>query len=401
MGATMFQSVFLVLVFALRVELAIAAAAESPSDNWPRATPSSVGLETSSLDALSAEIAGKPELLIDSLSVFRCDKFVYERRYAHPYSSIYAKEVNSRGPLNTRLTGSYNYFDPAWHPYWAGTSEHSLQSISKTVTSVTLGVAITRGDFKAPLNTPVLGYFAGKNVRNVDERKRRMTLRDVLTMSAGLDWNEDTPIDDPTNAGLAMEASYDWVQFVMDRPMLHEPGQVFAYSSGASELLAYIFQQETGQDIERYASEHLFEPLGIKHYFWKRTPSGLVDTEGGLYLRPEDLARIGDLFLQGGTWRGRRIVSQEWIRDSLTPRMDAGDGWKYGYQWWVWPHGDPTQDAWVARGFGGQRMFIFPERSLIFVITGWRILDTDAAAQMALDSASKIFSAARPQSCAP
>jgi len=221
--------------------------------------------------------------------------------------------------LNARLTGPYNYFDPAWHPYYHGTDEHTMQSVSKTVTSATIGIAMARGDFKAPLSTPVLHYFDESKVKNVDARKRRMTLRDLLTMTSGFDWNEDVPYDDPNNPSDLMEATDDWVQFVIDRPMKDEPGKVFAYSSGATELLAYVFKRETGADIEQYAHAQLFGPLGIDAYFWKRTPLGVVDTEGGLYLRTEDLAKIGLLYLNDGLWKGRRLLKSDWIKESMTP----------------------------------------------------------------------------------
>src|SRR6266404_8666341 len=168
---------------------------------------------------------------------------------------------------------------------------HTMQSVSKTVTSVIIGVAMNRGDFKAGVDTPVLKFFDVAKVKNVDEGKRRMTLRDVLTMTAGLEWIEDVPYDDPRSDSSLMEATDDWVQYVIDKPMAAEPGKVFDYSSGVSELLAHIFLQETGQDIDSYGEKYLFRPLQIEH-FWKKTPMGVVDTEGGLYLRGEDLAKI-------------------------------------------------------------------------------------------------------------
>jgi CubicO group peptidase (beta-lactamase class C family) len=222
---------------------------------------------------------------------------------------------------------------------------------------------------------PVLHYVAESKVKNIDARKRRMTLRDLLTMTSGFDWNEDLPYDDPTNPSDLMEAADDWVQFVIDRPMKDEPGTVFAYSSGATELLAHIFKRETGIDIEHYAHLHLFGPLGIQHYFWKRTPLGIVDTEGGLYLRTEDLAKIGLLYMKDGRWNGQQLMTSEWIKESLTPRIDAGEGFQYGYQWWLLPHGEPKRLAWVARGMGGQRLIVFPEDQLIVVSTAWHILN--------------------------
>jgi CubicO group peptidase (beta-lactamase class C family) len=338
------------------------------------AAPTSLGIDAAPLAALDADIASGKYPLVDSLLVMRCGEVVFERHYPHDYAATYAKEARTKGPLNARMTGPYNYFDPAWHPYYHGTDEHTMQSVSKTVTSATIGVAMARGDYKTPLSTPVLHYFDETKVKNLDARKRRMSVRDLLTMTSGLDWNEDLPYDDPANPSDLMEASDDWVQFVIDRPMKQEPGTVFAYSSGATELLAYIFKRETGADIEGYARSHLFGPLGIRNYYWKRTPLGVVDTEGGLYLRTQDLAKIGQLYLNDGRWNGQPLMNSDWVKESLMPRIDAGEGFQYGYQWWLLPYGEPKRLAWVARGMGGQRLIVFPGEHLIVVSTAWHIL---------------------------
>jgi CubicO group peptidase (beta-lactamase class C family) len=344
------------------------AAAESPT------SPASLGIDEQPLAALDADIASGKLPLVDSLLVMRCGTVVFERRYPHDYAAVYGKEARTKGPLNARLTGPYNYFDPAWHPYYHSTLQHTMQSVSKTVTSAIIGVAIARGAFKSPLSTPVMHYFDESKVKNLDTRKRRMSLRDLLTMTSGLDWNENLPYADPNNPADLMEASDDWVQFVIDRPMKDEPGTVFAYSSGATELLAYIFKRETGVDIEEYARSHLFGPLGIKDYYWKRTPLGVVDTEGGLYLRAPDLAKIGQLYLDGGRWQGQPLMTSDWVKESLMPRIDVGEGFQYGYQWWLLPYGEPKNLAWLARGMGGQRLMVFPREQLIVVSTAWHIL---------------------------
>jgi hypothetical protein len=384
-----------VLIAALIVSSTVAAAANDGAKP-ARATPASLGIDAAPLAALDADIASGKSPLVDSLLVMRCGEVVFDRRYPHDYAAVYGKEAHTKGPLNARLTGRYNYFDPAWHPYYHGTDEHTMQSVSKTVTSATIGIAMTRGDFKTPLSTPVLHYFDESKVKNVDARKRRMTLRDLLTMTSGLDWNEDVPYDDPNNPSDLMEASDDWVQFVIDRPMKDEPGKVFAYSSGATELLAYIFKRETGADIEQYAHRHLFAPLGIRNYFWKRTPLGVVDTEGGLYLRAEDLAKIGLLYMNDGLWNGHRVISSEWIKESLTPRIDGGEGFKYGYQWWLLPHGAPARLAWAARGMGGQRLLVFPEDQLIVVSTAWHILNE---ASIEFDVVRRLLPGVHPHQC--
>jgi len=264
------------------------AATESPSETlwptkgWATGSAASVGIDEQALLSLDKDMgSGKYSQMMDSFAVFRCGKKVFERSYPHDYAKIYSNEALVRGPYNERLTGRYNYFDSNWHPYFHGTDLHTMQSVTKTVTSVIIGVAMQRGDFKAGLDTPVLKYFDASKVKNVDNRKRRITLRDLLMMTSGMEWNDqgfDT--GDPKNDTSLMEASDDWVQYAIDKPMVAEPGKAWNYNSGGSELLAYIFQKETGQDIDQYGQKYLFAPLGIKHE-WKRSYLGVVDTEGG------------------------------------------------------------------------------------------------------------------------
>lgn len=353
-----------------------------PTKGWPKAAATTVGLDEKVLENFDADLASGKYMLVDSFQVFRCGKEVFARKYAHDYAQIYGKEAKTKGPLNARLTGPYNYFDPYWHPYFHGTDMHTMQSVSKTLTSVIYGVAVTRGDFKAGLDTPVLKFFDAAKVKNVNERKRRMTLKDVLTMTTGLEWHEDLPYDDPRNDSSLMEATDDWVQYTIDRPMAEEPGKVFNYSSGATELLAYIFQKETGQDIDAYGEKYLFVPLGMKHH-WKRTYLGVVDTEGGLYLNGDDLAKIGYLYLHGGSWNGEQIVSKDWVEKSLTPYISAEDKFQYGFKWWLYPL--KGKFVWMGRGFGGQRLMVFPEEHLIGVFTGWEILKDPASSKDLVD----------------
>jgi CubicO group peptidase (beta-lactamase class C family) len=353
-----------------------------PTKGWPKGTPGIAGLDEGVLARFDADVASGKYMFIDSFQVFRCGTEVFARKYAHDYGQIYGKEAKTKGPLNARLTGPYNYFDPDWHPFYHGTDMHSMQSVSKTVTSVIFGVAITRGDFKAGLNTPILKFFDVARVKNVDDRKRRMTLKDVLTMTTGLNWNEEVPYDDPRSDSSLMEATDDWVQYVIDKPMAEEPGKVFNYSSGATELLAYIFQKETGQDIDAYGEKYLFAPLGIKHH-WKRTYLGVIDTEGGLYLSGEDLAKIGYLYLHDGLWDGKQVVSTDWVKESLKPYIDAEEHFRYGFKWWLYPLNGKF--VWMARGFGGQELMVFPEENLIVVFTGWEILKDPAPTKDLID----------------
>lgn len=171
-----------------------------PTKSWPKGTPASVGLDEMVLADFDADLARGKYTLMDSFRVFRCGTEVFARKYPHDYGQIYAKEAKTKGPLNARLTGPHNYFDPEWYPYYHGTDLHTMQSVSKTVTSIIFGVAITRGDFKSGLDTPVLKYFDAAKLKNVDDRKRRITLENLLTMTSGIKWKE---MDIPANCARA------------------------------------------------------------------------------------------------------------------------------------------------------------------------------------------------------
>jgi len=368
-----------------------------PGRDWAVAGPGAVGLDAAALQALDTDLEKGKYPLVDRFAVFRCGKQVYARKYARDCGKTYGQQAKTKGPLNARLTGPYNYFDADWHPYYHGTELHTMQSVSKTVSSVILGIAIRRGDFKAGLDTPVLKYFDESRVKNVDDRKRRITLRHVLTMTAGLEWTENVPYDDPRSDSSLMEATDDWVQYVIDKPMAAEPGSVFNYSSGVSELLAHIFMKEVGQDIDSYGGKYLFGPLGLDH-FWKKTYLGVVDTEGGLYLRGEDLAKIGYLYLHDGNWKGVQLVSPEWVKQSLAPSIAAEEDYQYGFKWWLLPLKDSDELVWMARGFGGQNLLVFPREQVIATITGWDILGEQDPVH---DYVKRILSAVRRPSCGP
>ena len=363
------------VLFAFAVLILVTAVPARNPESWPVSTPEAVGLDPKVLAAFDADIAAGKYGYVDSMLVIRRGKLVYDRSYRHDYDKVYGKEAKEQSALNAHdPTGPYNYFNPWWHPFYRRGDLHTLQSVTKTVTSVIIGVAKARGEFP-DLSTPVLKFFDESKVANVDERKRRITIRHLLTMTGGFDWNEDLPYYDPNNACSQMEASFDWVEFAIGRKMAREPGTVFNYNSGETQLLSHIFRVATGRDIEEYAAEHLFAPLGIERFFWKRSPAGPVDTEGGFYLNPHDLAKIAYLYLKKGEWRGRSIVPADWVLDSITPQVEVDkSGIKYGLKWWLFPYGDGSKTAWAGSGFGGQMPIIIPELDMVLVFTGWNIL---------------------------
>jgi CubicO group peptidase (beta-lactamase class C family) len=185
------------------------AQAPSPTKDWPSSTPAAEKMDPQALARLDADIKGGKYGFVDSMLVIRHGKIVFERAYQHDYDTIYAKEAAEPGPLNANdPTGPYNYFNPWWHPFYRRGDLHTMQSVTKTVTSIVIGVATARKEFP-PLDTPVLQFFDATKVANVDDRKRRMTIRHLLTMTSGLDWDEDVPYADPRNDSSRMEASFD------------------------------------------------------------------------------------------------------------------------------------------------------------------------------------------------
>ena len=393
------------VAIAMTIVIAMAAATvrgqerqEKVAASWPVAEPAAVGLDAAKLKALDADLAAGKYGLVDSVLVIRCGKNAFERKYAHDYAKIYGELAKKEGPLNHDVSGPYNYYSAEFHPYYKHSDLHTVQSVSKTVTSVTIGAAMLRGDFKADLDAPVLSYFSEYKIANLDERKRRITLRNLLTMTAGFQWNEDTAYNDPKNSCDIMESKHDWIEYVLNQPMAAEPGKVWVYNSGVTQLLSYIFKKVTGKTVDEYAAEHVFKPMGMR-YHWKHSPTGLPDTEGGLYISMEDLAKIGYLYLNNGKWNGTQIVSPEWVKASLDTKLkikDEGESWRYGFQWWLQPWGKaPQHYAWAARGFGGQDLRVVPEYKLIAVFTGWSIIPENEGKQR--DRLERVLAAANPQ----
>jgi len=216
--------------------------------------------------------------------------------------------------------------------------------------------------------------------------KRSITIRDLLTMTAGIKWDEFSyAYTDPLNDAATMENSHDWVEYILSLPMEHQPGSKFVYNSGITILLSHVLQKATKMQVEKYAEKYLFRPLGIQNYYWKKTPTGLTDTEGGLYLSSRDFAKIGLLYLNDGVWNDQQILREEWVKLTMSPDiLIEGSNRKYGFQWWFIPflsdHSNSYKDGeekWIfsGSGYGGQYLLIIPEHDLVVVFNGWNVFD--------------------------
>lgn len=353
-----------------------------PTDGWATAAMDSQGLDPGPIVALHERIDADRHGYVDRFLVVRNGYLVFDARYPRDYREISKGKRSAIGcgyescPDSTAVH-EFNYFHPEYHPWYRGRDIHTLQSVTKSIAATMVGIAIGQGAISG-VEAPLLAFLADYDLSRVDPRLHQATLRDLLTMRLGIEWHEtDRPLDS-TNTTARLEWSRDWVQFTLDQPMDGAPGEQWVYNSGGSHLMSAVIRRATGMSIDAYAEEHLFEPLGISEYHWKREPRGLPDTEGGLYLEAADLAKIGYLYLHDGVWDGRRILPEGWV-DSATARRVNGVGnadWGYGYQWWR-PDRDDVA-VWAGLGFGGQHLIVIPERDLVAVVNAWNVFGGQA-----------------------
>lgn len=365
------RSFFFVFLAAILVLPAVAQLPASwPSATWPTSTPEAEGIDPAAIEALHQDILAGTYGLVDHFLLIRNGRVVADYHYEQDYARIAAAFDTT--------DHQYNYNHPNWHPYYQGTDLHSLQSVTKSITSAALGIALDEGLIEG-VDVPVMPFFAEYSPDTSDPRKEAMTLEDLLTMRSGIAWNTAGGYSDSEHSTIAMELSDAWMPFILGQPMDAEPGTVYEYNDGASVLIGEIIRKATGQRADLWAAERLFAPLGITDYYWKITPSGEADTEGGLYLKTHDLARIGYLFLRGGVWEGKQLISREWVETSTKPIVpdvqpnDSYDGPGYGYQWWVPDQQNGEAVVFAGNGYGGQFVLVAPAYDIVAVFNGWHI----------------------------
>ena len=262
-------------------------------------------------------------------------------------------------------------------PGYDSSRVHYTASISKSVASIALGIAIDQGYLdgidEGILDRPLAELFPDyESVLTADPRKQRILLRHVLSMSAGFEWDESSyPYDDPRNDFVQTRTGADPIGYVFGKPMVAEPGAEFNYSGGLSTVVSSIIESSTGMPMDEFAEKNLFEPLGITDYEWEHIDNGLADAAGGVHMRPRDLAKLGYLYLNGGVWEGERIVSEAWVSESGKEHiLIEGNSPNYGLQWWCGDYHYAGQSSYTffASGHGGQKVFVFPEFDMVVVL---------------------------------
>lgn len=244
----------------------------------------------------------------------------------------------------------------AWWEPEAAEKPHVLWSLSKSFTSTAVGFAIEEG--KLSIDDPVLKFFPEDAPEEPSENLKGMRVRDLLTMTAGhekeVNWRQ----------------APNWMKAFLDHPVPHKPGTHFVYNTPATYMLSAIVQKVTGETVLDYLTPRLFEPLGIEKPKWEISPQGISIGGYGLYLKTEDIAKFGQLYLQKGEWNGKQLIPAEWVEEATANQVPTGRdsetdwGQGYGYQFWRSRHG-----AYRGDGKDGQFCIVLPDLDAVIAIT--------------------------------
>lgn len=249
------------------------------------------------------------------------------------------------------------------------TKLHELRSATKSFVSALTGIAIDKGLIKSKDET-VLSYFPEYTFKNLNEDKRVISIKNLLTNQSGLDCDISNPRSEGNET--TMNNSPDWIQYTLDLPMIDVPGGKGMYCSGNPIILGRIIEKATKMPLPEFAKQTLFKDIGIKNFVWNFKPdTSSAETFCQLYLSPRDMGKLGLLYLNQGLWNGKQVISKEWIKESLT-KQTVIQGVNYGYLWWLKDLDvkGTRYNGKAAQGNGGQKIYIWEEQNMVTIVTG-------------------------------
>jgi CubicO group peptidase (beta-lactamase class C family) len=309
----------------------------------------------------------------------RLDKAVAEKRIWNIHSVIVAR--NGRLVLERYFDGQDDARGkPLGVVSFKPDTLHDLRSASKSIVGLLYGIALAAGKVPPP-DEPLMRSFPEYADLFADPARGQWTVHHVLSMSMGTDWDElSIPYTNPANSEIAMDRAPDRYRYVLERPVVMEPGKRWTYNGGATALLGRIIAKGTGKSLHDFAREALFDPLGMGPTDWFTGRDGELIAASGIRMTPRDLARIGQLMLRGGVWDDRVVVAADWIARCTSPVVPIDEAHSYGYHWYLGnfafetptaPQGNrPRQERfWSAAGNGGQRLFVLPGLDLLVAVT--------------------------------
>jgi len=255
---------------------------------------------------------------------------------------------------------------------------HDCRSISKSFTSACVGIAVKQGFIKS-IDEPIFSYFK-EYAKYFDPAKRKITIRNLLTMTSGLEWDEKISYLDSDNSETQMDRSDDPISFILSRKLTSVPGTTWNYCGGSATLLGEILRKATGERLDKFAGKNLFAPLGIRKYTWDTMPKNknLTAAAWGLRLRSRDLAKFGLLYMNYGKWGNTQVLDTDWVKHSLSTQVSRPSESPYipegyGFQFWVGfvsEYNHYKTDMPYADGNGGQNIFFWRDMDILLVFTG-------------------------------
>jgi len=270
---------------------------------------------------------------------------------------------------------------------------HDMRSVSKSIVSACIGLAISQGKIKSA-DQPIFDFFEDYQRFN-NEGREELTIRHLLTMTSGLKWNEEVPYDNPENSEIQMINSEDGIGFVLSRELVAKPGTVWKYNGGTTELLAEVIQRVSGKNIHEFAEEFLFKPIGIEKSEWTISPStNSPAAASGLRLTSRDMLKFGVLYHNEGKWGEVQIIPKKWIQESFNSSLELPFG-GYGFQFWIFNvdiDGNLLKIP-AAVGNGDQRIFFDQKNNLVVVTTSgnYNIWDIENNAGAVLEKIYRSF----------
>lgn len=262
---------------------------------------------------------------------------------------------------------------------WKIDSVHQAQSMTKSIVSTLLGLAMQQGFVKSTEDS-VVSYFS--QYKDVSDAHKSIKISDLLTQRHGLKWSE-RPWNSPDNTWRnLLSYSGDWYEQILKTEMAVQPGTQFNYSNAAPVLISGIVQNASGLNIDQFAKKYLFDPLDIgKYRFWQGNGGPQNNGMAMILLTSRDIAKVGQLYLQNGVWKGRQLLAEEFVAKATSSIVKKAEGnplyksYDYGYFWWINPvsRDQKKYEVFLARGAGGQLLIVEPKRELIVVITGWNL----------------------------
>lgn len=329
-----------------------------PNNEWRVGSLIETGMDSLKISEMEARILDSTYHNIHSVLIVKDQKLVYEK-YFQGYKYDYMAEG---------LRGELIQFDKE--------TTHNIASTTKSITSLLVGLAIDKG-FIEDSKSKVFSFFPTYSMLN-DSEKERITVSNLLTMTSGLKWNEqDVFYSKVENDIIQLFITSDPIDYILSKPMIHQPGTNWYYNGGGTNLLGEIIHNTSQLRLDEFGEKYLFEPMGIDGYEWVSIKPNLIYASGDMKLKPRDMAKLGQLVMDEGKWNGNQIVSSKWIKEMTEHSIVFSEKSGYAYHWWIQSYESESENilSIYADGWGGQRIMVFPTVNMVVVFTGGNYLE--------------------------